>query len=98
MTGTVPKCQWDVIWVYPPIVVALETVGVDEIGVYIAFRQNTVTQYIATRPIIDLCLMAERKPGLQISRQWWEQPALYILGIIAGRVAADEGRGETGTE
>ena len=27
----------------------------EEIGVYITRRQNMVTQYIATRPILDLC-------------------------------------------
>ena len=38
--------------------------GLDKIGVYIAHRQNTVTQYIATHPIMDLCLAAERNPGM----------------------------------
>ena len=34
------------------------------VRVYIVRRQNMVAHYIATRPIMDLCLAAERKPGL----------------------------------
>ena len=36
MAGMGPKRQGDETWVYPPIGKALETVGLDEIGVYIA--------------------------------------------------------------
>ena len=83
-----PKFQRYGTWMYPPIGSDLATVGMDEIGVYISLRQKTVAQYIATRPIMDLCLAAERKPGLQLSRKWWEQPAIYILGMIVGLAAA----------
>ena len=55
--------------------------GLDEIGVYIERRQNTVAKYIVTCPIMDLCLAADRKPGLKLSRRWWEQPTMDILGI-----------------
>ena len=47
---------------------------------------------IATRPIMDLCLTAEHKPGLLLSRRWWEQPTLDILGIRAGNTSAEVGR------
>ena len=66
MAGMDPKCQRDGTWVYPPIGAALATVGLDEIGVYIYRLQNTVEQYIDTCPIIDLCLEAEQKTGLQL--------------------------------
>ena len=56
MAGMGPKHQLDVMWVYPPIEMALLVVGLEEIGVYIAHRQNMVTQCIETHPIIDLCL------------------------------------------
>ena len=79
-----PKCQLDGTWVYPPIGEALVTVLLDEIGMYIAFHQNTVTQYIPTCPIMDLCLAAERRPVMQLYWRWWENPDLYILGIRAG--------------
>ena len=38
MTGMGPKCQKDRKWVYPPIGVALEMVGLDYIRVYISLR------------------------------------------------------------
>ena len=72
MEGMGPKRQHDGIYVYPPIGVALATVGLDEIRVYIARRQNTVAQYIANRLIMDMFLAEERKPGLRPSRRWWE--------------------------
>ena len=46
---------------------------------------------------MDLCLAAEQNPGLRLSRQWWEQPTLYTLGIRAVHVVAKGGE-ETGTE
>ena len=54
MAGMGPKRQLDKAWVYPDIGAALEMVGLEEIGVYIVYRQNMVAQYIATRPIMDL--------------------------------------------
>ena len=92
MVGVGPKK------VYPSIGADLTTVGLDEIGVYIDCHHNMVTQYIATHPIMDLCLAAERKPVLQLFLwRWWEHPALDILGIRAGHAEAEVG-GETGTE
>ena len=81
MAGMGHKRQWDRTWVYPPIVVALEMVGLEEIGVYIARRQNMVAQYIAICPIMDLCLAAEKNPKMCLYRRWWEQTALDIMGI-----------------
>ena len=36
-------------------------------------RQNTVAQYIATRPIMDLCERGTQRPGERVSWRWWEQ-------------------------
>ena len=91
MAGMVPKCQQDGTWVYPPIGAALEKVGLDEIGVYIACRQNMVAQYIATCHIMELCLESERKPGLCLSKRWWEKTALDDLWIRSGHAAAEVG-------
>ena len=82
---------------YTPIMAALGMVGLEKIEVYIERLQNMVVQYIATRLIMDLCLAADRNPGLHLSRQWWDQPALDILGIRAGHAKAEGGE-ETGTE
>ena len=77
-------------------------VGMDEIWVYIPLRQNTIVQYIATGTIMDLCMAAEQKPGLRMSRQLWEHPALDSIGIREGHIASEveigreelEGEGE----
>ena len=46
---------------------------------------------------MDFCLSAERNLGLRLSKQWWDQPAMDILGIRAGHAKAEGGE-ETGTE
>ena len=84
MAGMGPKRHLEGTWVYLLIGVALTMVGLEEIGVYIARRQNMVAQYIATRPIIDLCLAEERNPGMRLFKRCWEQLALNIMSIRAG--------------
>ena len=91
MSDMGPKRQRDGTWVYPPIGAALAMVVLEEIGVYISRLQSTATQYIVTLPIMDLCLAAEKNPGMCLSRLWWDQPALDILGIRAGHVAIEGG-------
>ena len=88
MAGTGPKLQRYGTWVYAPIGAALATVGIDEIGAYIALLHNMVAQYIATCTITNLCLAVERKPGLRLSRQWLEQPSLDIIEIRVGHAAS----------
>ena len=44
MTDIGSKRQLYGTWVYPPIGAALPMVGLEDIGVYIARRQNTVTK------------------------------------------------------
>ena len=93
MAGMVTKLKQDGTWVYTTIGAALEMVGLEEIGVYISHQQNTVAQYTVTHPIMDLYLAAEGKPGLCLYRRWWEQTALYILGIREGHEEAGGGGG-----
>ena len=94
--STRPKCQQYETWLYPPIGVELEMVRLDDIGVYITYHQNTVAQYIAPCPIMDLCLEAERNLILRLSSRFWEQPALGILGLRAVHAAAEVGEGYGG--
>ena len=47
---------------------------------YIRRRQNTVAQYIATRPILDLCKAAERKWTTQVGMRWWEKAGIDLTG------------------
>ena len=57
-------------WVYPPLSEAMEEVLLQEVEAYISLCQNTVSQFIATRPIMDLCLAAERRPGSRVAKRW----------------------------
>ena len=91
MAGMGLKRQWDGKWMYTLIGEALEMVGMNKIGVYIAHRQNMVSRYIATCLIMDLCLAAERNLGLRLSMWCWEQPAQNILGIRVGHASAEGG-------
>ena len=52
--------------------------GFEDIGTYVMRRQNTVTQYIMTRPILDLCDWSARRPGVWVSWRWWEQDGLDL--------------------
>ena len=61
-----------------------------EIGKSIANRQNTVAQYIATRPLLDLCEEARAREGTRVPLQWWNQ-----TGIDWEAAKARGGGGET---
>ena len=45
--------------------------GLHEVETYVYRRQNTVAQYIATRPIMDLCLAEKQRLGPRVKMQWW---------------------------
>ena len=48
---------------YPLLAAAMEEANFEEIGVYIKKKQNTVAQYIVTRPILDLCEKTDLEAG-----------------------------------
>ena len=62
--------------------------GFKEISVYVIRRQNTVAQYIATQPIVELCERSARRLGAWVSRRWWEQEGMD-LERAKDRAAAD---------
>ena len=51
---------------YPLLEDAMEEAGFQEVETYISHHQNTVAQYIVTRPIIYLCLAEKRSPGQRV--------------------------------
>ena len=55
--------------------------GFQEVETYVYRRQNTVEKYIATRPIVDLCLAAKQRPGPRVTTLWWEQEGLDLEGM-----------------
>ena len=71
--------------------------GLEGIGTYVTRRQNTVAQYIVTRPILDLCERSARRPGTWVSWRWWEQDGLYLEGAKK-RAAAESDKEEVISE
>ena len=49
----------------------MRDVCLGELETYISRRHNTVSQYIATRPILDLCLEEENFPGAWVEKLLW---------------------------
>ena len=71
LIGKQTRRRTDGSWDYPPLAEALGEAGLEGIRKLATRRQNTVAQYIATRPILDLCEWATRLPGARASRRWW---------------------------
>ena len=59
-------------------------------------RKNTVAQYIATRPIMDLCEETVRRSGTWVARIWWDKEGLDLED--EKEAAAVEADGEGGSE
>ena len=51
-----------------------------ELETYISRNSNTLDHYIATRPILDLCLEVDRRPGGRVMQRWWVQERVYFMG------------------
>ena len=47
--------------------------GMTDIRKFTANRQNTVAQYIATRPLLDLCEGARAREGARVPMRWRTQ-------------------------
>ena len=60
-------------WQYPSLEGAMRETGLTDIGKSIANRQNTVAQYVATRPLLDLCEEARAREGTRVPLRWWNQ-------------------------
>ena len=73
LTGRQPRRGRYGGWFYSSLVGAMKEAGIVRIRTSILRMQNTVSQFIATRPILDLCEKAVRRPGAQVPRRWWEQ-------------------------
>ena len=72
----------------------MKEAGIVWIRTSILRRQNTVAQFIATRPILDLCEKANRRPGARVARRWWEQTGIDWKGArerAETAEAADQG-------
>ena len=71
MTGRQPRRGRCGTWVYPLLEDAMAEAGLLEVDTYLYHLQNIVLHFIATRPIMDLCLTDEWSPGSRVSKRWW---------------------------
>ena len=62
---------------YPPVVATLEATGPHPIMEYIRRRKATIEEKGACRPIYELCIKAERRPGTLQMMRWWDQGVVY---------------------
>ena len=84
ITNRMPRKTANNLWIYPPIKETLNMAGFFTMAEYIRRRQNTVADYIASRPLYDLCLGSDPAfpsyiPGQPTTTQsrlfrWWTQP------------------------
>ena len=65
----------------PPLEAAMEELGLQEVQTYVYRHQNTVSQFITTRPIMGLCLAEERRPGPWVSNRWLEKDGVDMEGM-----------------
>ena len=85
-------------WEYPPLTSDMEEAGFEKIRVYILKRQNRISQYIATQPILYLCEQSVQRPGAWISWRWWEQEGLDLAWAREQAVAATDREDERSGE
>ena len=65
-------------WVYLLLTEAMGEAGLHEVEKYVSLCQNTVAQFISNRPIMELCLAAERHLGSPVANWWWEKEGLDL--------------------
>ena len=80
-------------WIYPPLDAEIKSVGLEEVETYILCRQITIAEYIATQTILDLCLVAERRPRAGVLVRWWEQAGLDLVQVYKGTYVDTEEEG-----
>ena len=69
LTGRQPCRGRDGKWFYPSLAGAIKEAGVVRARTSVLQRQNTVAQFIVTRPILGLCEVAERRRGTQVPQR-----------------------------
>ena len=55
---------------------AMKEAGLIDVRTPINRRQNTVAQYIATRPPLELCKGAKQREGGRVTMRWWDQTGI----------------------
>ena len=76
LTRRMPRRGRDGKWLYLPLAGATKDAGIVRARTSVLRRQNTVVQFVATRPILVLCEGTERRGGTWVPQIWWEQPRI----------------------
>ena len=77
----------------------MEEAGLTDIRTSILRRQNTVAQYIATRPLLDLCVGERAREGEKVTLRWWEQAGINWENAKAKGTEKEKTAGtDTGTD
>ena len=96
LVGIQPQRDTEGRWEYPPLETTMAASCLEEAKTYVLRRQRTITQYIATHPILELYMEAERRLGSWVAQRWWEQGGLYLEGGgEAARVEEVEAKEQT---
>ena len=66
LTGRQLKIGMDIVWIYPLMDYAMPEAGLQEVVTYVYHIQNTIAQFITTRPNVDLCMAKKRRLGPRI--------------------------------
>jgi hypothetical protein len=82
-----PKRGANGVWVYPKTADVLGEFGIVSIAEYIQVRHQTITTYVATRPIFTTCIGGEWQRGSMQRQWWWEQ--LMCLDAIKDATGSD---------
>ena len=54
----------------------MKEAGFKDVRTSINTSQNTVAQYIATRPLLDICEGTTQIGGARMSMRWWDQKGM----------------------
>ena len=83
---------------YPLLDTAIQEAGFEEVEACVLRRQNTAAQYIAMRPILDLCEETVHIQVMWVVKIWREQEVLDLVGIFEAKEASEEELGAEETE
>ena len=85
LTGRQAQRERDGEWYYPSLEGAMREAGLTDIRKSTQNRQNTVAQYIATQPLLDLCEGARAREG--------GEGTAKVVGPGGHRLGDDKGEG-----
>ena len=57
-----------------------------------------IAQYIATRPIMELCLEVDQRLVLRVTNRWWDKDGMYFAGLQEASEEDRDGGGRVGSK